>query len=212
MVADVFYIAFVNRSFLFRMPFYYWLLLAIIPLLGVMYTFQIFPIKKLRRVGWLKPFIIGFVWAGVVTIFPVLFWEIRHPDEVAPGFVTKLLIWLQNFLFITSLAIIFDIKDRKTDQRLHLNTYPARFGIETTIRYSVIPLAILSFSSLIILHLQLHYSITQLMVQSIPYIFLLILTAGFSKERKLLFYLAAVDGLMLLKAICGIVSISFFKT
>jgi 4-hydroxybenzoate polyprenyltransferase len=210
LIADVFYIAYINRSFLLDMPLYYWLLLGIIPLLGVMYTSKIFPLRKLRRVGWLKPFIIGFVWAGVVTIFPVLFWEIRHPFEAAPGFVTKLLLWLQNFLFITSLAIIFDIKDQKADQRLNLDTYPAKFGIKNTIRYSVIPLAFLSFTVLVTLHIQFQYSGTRFIAQSIPYLLLIIISTSLNKERNLLFYLAAVDGLMLIKAVCGIVSVSFF--
>ncbi|HEX8333633.1 MAG TPA: hypothetical protein VF622_13515, partial [Segetibacter sp.] len=138
LIADAAYITYINRQFLLSMPMYYWSLLGIVPLVGLMYTFQVFPVKKLRRIGWLKPFIIGFVWAGVVTIFPILFWQIRHPDEVAPGLLTKILLWLQNFLFISTLAIIFDIKDQKSDKRLHLNTFPATYGITKTIRYSVI--------------------------------------------------------------------------
>jgi hypothetical protein len=38
----------------------------------------------------------------------------------------------------------------------------------------------------------------------------LILSKSLAKERKLLFYLAAIDGLMLLKAITGIISILLF--
>jgi 4-hydroxybenzoate polyprenyltransferase len=211
MIADAAYITYINRAFLLRMPFYYWSLLGIVPLVGLMYTSHLFPLKKLRRIGWLKPFIIGFVWAGVVTIFPVLFWQIRHPDETAPALTTKVLLWLHNFLFISTLAIIFDFKDQKSDKRHHLNTFPATYGIKKTLRYSVIPLTVCSFMTLVAFHCYFQYSITQFIIQLVPYLLLaFILATSFTRERNLLFYLAAIDGLMLLKAICGIVSVSFF--
>lgn len=209
-VADIVYISFINRDFLFNMPAYYWSLLAIVPLAGFMYTFKILPVKKLRRIGWLKPFIIGFVWAGVVTIFPVLFWEIRHPNEVASGLATKSLLFLQNFLFISCLAIIFDIRDEKIDKHFLLKTYPAQFGRANTIRYAVLPLALLSLLSMVVYHFYAERNYPSLIIQLIPYLFLYLLMTRFTKEKNLLFYLAGIDGLMLLKAICGIVSVIIF--
>jgi 4-hydroxybenzoate polyprenyltransferase len=174
---------------------------------GLMYTFRILPLK-LRRFGRLKPFVIGFVWAGVVTIFPVLFWQIRNPNEVAPGISTKALLWLQNFLFISSLAIVFDIKDFKSDKRLKLQTYPAKYGIKKTIHFAIVPLALLCLMILVIQHIVFPYTVTESLLQSFPYFILILITGKLYAERNLLFYLAGIDGLMLLKAICGIISIT----
>lgn len=207
-IADVVWIGYLNRKFLYVMPVHYWFLLAIVPLAGIMYTFGILPASKLRRIGWLKPFIIGFVWAGVVTIFPLLFWHIRHPEQVAPEVATNVLLWLQNFLFISCLAVIFDIRDEKIDKRYLLKTYPALFGSANTIRYAVLPLALLSLSSMVIYHCYAERSTVSFIIQLIPYFLLCFLMTRFTKEKNLLFYLAGIDGLMLLKAICGIVSVS----
>lgn len=210
LVADAIYIALLNRQVLTHIPMYYWSLLAVVPVIGAMYTFQFLPAKRLRRIGWLKPFIIGFVWAGAVTIFPVMFWEIRNPGMAGPTLLTKTFIWLQNFLFISTLAIIFDIKDFQVDRKHQLQTYPAKFGVQTTIRFVIIPFTLLSYLSLIAFHFYSNQSSAQFLIQSIPYIILLTLTASFRHEKNLLFYLAVIDGLMLLKAICGIISITFF--
>src|SRR3712207_8674667 len=40
-----------------------------------------------------------------------------------------LLLWLQNFLFFSVVAIIFDIKDYRTDFYHRLKTYPVILGI-----------------------------------------------------------------------------------
>lgn len=209
-VADILWMTFINRQVLLRMNVYYWSLLFIIPVIGLMYTNKIFPTKKLRRVGWLKPFIIGFVWAGVVTIFPVLFWQIKHPAEHGPDLLLKTLLWLHNFLFISMLAVIFDLKDFEIDKKHYLNTYPATYGITNTIKYAIIPLSVLSLATIIIINFIYQASFMQLIIQSIPYVLLFAVIGSLSKKRNLLFYLAAVDGLMLLKAICGIVAVSFF--
>lgn len=192
-----------------NMNTYYWSLILIIPVIGVMYTNKIFSTQKLRRVGWLKPFIIGFVWAGVVTIFPVLFWQIKHPALPVPDPLLKTLFWLHNFLFISMLAVIFDLKDFEIDKKHHLNTYPATYGITNTIRYAIVPLSLLSLTTIIITNVIFQASSMQLLIQVVPYLLLVIIIKSFGTKRNLLFYLAAVDGLMLIKAICGIVAVSF---
>jgi len=176
----------------------------------LMYTFQLQPLKTLRNVGWLKPFVIGFVWSGVVTIFPILFWQVQHPASTAPDILLKMLLWLQNFLFISTLAIVFDIKDYSSDKKHKLKTYPAVFGIRKSIRFVIIPFTILSFLVFILFQYLYHKPLEQTFIQSIPYVILLLLSRSLAKERQLLFYLAAIDGLMLLKAIAGITSVLLF--
>jgi hypothetical protein len=65
-----------------RMTFVSWLLLLIFPVAATSYYGISFLSRKynLRKIGWLKPFIIGFTWAGLVTIYPVLFYLIINNE------------------------------------------------------------------------------------------------------------------------------------
>jgi hypothetical protein len=187
-----------------------WLLLLTFPLLTVMYSFQILPVKKLRMFGWLKPFIIGFVWCGVVTIFPILLWHLNNQSATIRPSVPTLYLALQNFLFISVLAIVFDIKDYGHDKQLRLNTYPALYGITTTVHVIIVPLTLLCLVSNVAIGLLSGIGFPAIIIQSVPYLILLLLTKSLSIEKPLLFYLAAIDGLMFLKAIAGIISTLLF--
>src|ERR1700741_4600945 len=50
------------------MPVYHWLMIIIFPVVGALYYgINFFSAKyNVRKIGWLKPFIIGFTWAGLV--------------------------------------------------------------------------------------------------------------------------------------------------
>lgn len=207
---DILFITFRNYREVFGLTGFNLVLIAAIPLIGLMYSFQIFPRIKLRGVGWLKPFVIGFVWAGTVTVFPILFWHIRHPGTIAQTIIPTGLLWLQNFLYISALAVIFDIKDHRLDRELKLHTYPAKLGIRKTVSFVIIPLNLTSFSTLIIFQTIQYYAPLHTFIQSIPYIALFYVCINLHKERNLLYYLTVIDGLMFLKAVCGIVSLQLF--
>ncbi len=64
----------------------------------------------LRR-GWLKPFVIGFVWAGVVVAYPIIFARLQYGHETPLSFFSCLL-FVKTLMFVAVLAILFDIKDR----------------------------------------------------------------------------------------------------
>lgn len=210
LVGDILLMAFVNLEVLYHLSAYYWFLLAMVPLLGVMYISPILPLRRLRRVGWLKPFVIGFVWSGVVTIFPVLFWQLRHQHDPGPDIILKTLLWLQNFLFISTLAIVFDIKDYNSDKKHNLNTYPTTYGIKNTVWYIIVPLTILSWAILLFFQWKYNRPLNQTLIQSIPYLILLLMSKTLVQGKKLLFYLIWIDGLMFLKGLVGIASILLF--
>jgi len=83
---------------------------------------------NLRQIGWLKPFVIGFVWAGTVTVYPVLFYTLEHNMHYAPTLVGSLLT-LKNFMFISVLCIMFDIKDYSMDYNQQIKTFVVKTGI-----------------------------------------------------------------------------------
>ena len=120
------------------------------------------------------------------------------------------LYWLQNFLFISALAIVFDIKDHSADMRYGLKTYPALLGISKTLYMVVVPITLLSLGSLFLYEYYRQLPFAPALVQTIPYILLLTIIPLLKTPRSTLFYLTCIDGLMLAKGLCGIISILFF--
>jgi 4-hydroxybenzoate polyprenyltransferase len=189
-----------------------WLIIFTFPLLAALYTFRIpvFYYKKIRQIGWLKPFIVGFTWSGWVTVYPLLALQIDEADGRQTPVLPATLFWLQNFIFISILAIIFDIKDYRTDVHFNLNTYPAKLGITNTFRYVIFPATILNIVVFILFQVQGIFLPVQTLIQSVPYLLLIWIILTHREPGSVLYYLVAIDGLMFLKAISGIISISFF--
>ena len=119
--------------------------------------------------------------------------------------------WLHNFLFISITAIIFDNKDWEIDKTQGLSTFQVILGIKKTMLFVAMPLLLAGVVSLYIFQAQQQFTAFQSIIQLIPYFFLLIAILQYRKPKTLLYYLAAVDGLLLLKALCGISSIIFLN-
>lgn len=78
--------------------------------------------KNLRQIYGIKIFMIGFVWAGVTVLLPLL-----HANPVLvsrPEFYTT---FLQRLLYVIALTIPFDIRDRPYDPET-LGTIPMILG------------------------------------------------------------------------------------
>lgn len=210
---DAAYLFFKLRKMVATLHLIQWALMVIFPLIAFLYTFKTIPFlsaKQLRGIGWLKPFFIGFAWSGLVTVYPVFFRQMQSGTLSGSFILPSGLFWFQNFLYISALAVIFDIKDHRSDVRHHLKTYPAILGIRKTITLVIIPVILLSLAVLLLYQWQQGLTRLQIFIQIVPFIVTLIVTGMFKKNRSVLFYLAVVDGMMLLKGACGIISISFF--
>jgi 4-hydroxybenzoate polyprenyltransferase len=163
---------------------------------------------NLRRTGWFKAFVIGFVWAGCVNLFPVTMLRIEQGITIQePG----LLVWLfvKNWMFCTVNAIMFDIKDYESDANIELKTFAVRFGLQRTIFYVLVPLLLIGMASFITFAVYRHFSIFTMLFNFIPFACLLAVAFSLQRPRKILYYLIVIDGLLLVKAFCGIAG-SFF--
>ena len=117
--------------------------------LALLTLWYIFPLplgfrtlKPLRKLPFLKIFLIAYVWAGSTYVMP-LFQEVPLNSDFALGFI-------ERFLFLFSITIPFDIKDYEDDKRLKLSTIPNVYGIKTAkITASLCLVACLVISSLI---------------------------------------------------------------
>ncbi|HAE34974.1 MAG TPA: hypothetical protein DCG22_04220 [Bacteroidetes bacterium] len=87
--------------------------------------------RKLRDIGIIKVFLIGFVWAFVGSILPAAAGEgAFSPDTIA--------LFFAQFLFIFANALPFDISDMKSDAMHAVRTIPYYLGAELTYTLSFV--------------------------------------------------------------------------
>ncbi|GAC1531917.1 MAG: hypothetical protein NVS3B15_11720 [Sediminibacterium sp.] len=205
------------RSFgsqMVKATFLQWGAIGIFPIVAALYYGSAAPLNfthSLRHNGWLKPFVIGFVWAGAVTVYPVLFKSIESGTPYLPGWI-NLLLFIKNFMYITMLCILFDIKDYAADHNHQLKTFVVRVGLRKTLFYIIIPLSIIGLGTFLSYTIMIsHYPFLRIAINTIPFLLLIIVTHSMHRRKSILYYLAVIDGLMLAKAICGILGVILIK-
>lgn len=188
-----------------------WTIAGIFPLAAILYYGSAAPLHSthsLRNNGWLKPFVIGFVWAGAVTVYPVMFqfMEKKLPYTLQ---LIHVLLFIKNMMFITMLCILFDIKDYAADHNQQLKTFVVQLGLRKTLFQVIIPLSIIGLGTFLVYAFYHQFSAGRMVFNTIPFILLITVTHTMHRRQSILYYLAIIDGLMLVKAICGIIGTSF---
>ncbi len=181
------------------MVFWLPLLIALSYYSGLVWSHQ----YNLRSIGWLKPFIIGLVWTALVYVYPILFVAVTRSGPLVEIDFFMVLLFVKSIMFISVLAILFDIKDESTDRVQNIDTLIVRMGLKKSLFYLVLPLTLLgllTFFTYAILQEMTGWRITLTML---PFILLILAIYSLRKERSLLYYLVVIDGLMLVKAVCG---------
>ncbi len=106
------------------------LLLVFLSILSLGYGLPLFSVGKqkfgLRNIPGLKLLLIGLTWALSIVLLPIL--EVRHIHHITIPKTDILLLTAKRFLFITAMAIPFDIRDLFQDRKLGLKTVPVVFG------------------------------------------------------------------------------------
>ncbi len=164
---------------------------------------------NLRNIGWLKPFVIGFVWAGTVTVYPILFYNMEHNQHYQVTLVGSLLT-LKNFMFVSVLCIMFDIKDYSMDYNHQLKTFVVKTGLRKTIFYIIIPLCVAGLGSFITYGITRGFSPIKITLNVLPFLMLIAVAYSLHERKSILYYLIIIDGLMLAKAICGSIAMTYF--
>lgn len=169
------------------------------------YGFPVIGAKNInvRKTGWFKPFAVGLVWAVAVTYVPVLWNQV---ERNTPYTFSAINFWLftKNFMYISTLAILFDIKDYAADHNRRIKTFVVRVGLRKTIFSIIIPLTLLGFISLILFANLKGFPLLRIVINSIPFVLLIIVAWSMQRRKPIIYYLAVIDGLMLVKALCGI--------
>ncbi len=201
-----------NWQHLISQPPLTWLLLFIFPVTALLYYgFNHSKLGRfsLRNSGWLKPFIIGFAWAGLVTVYPVLYYLIDHGQVFQPTLVDGWF-FIKNFMFITVLCIMFDIKDYAVDYNCQLKTFVVKAGLRKTIFYIIIPLCVIGLASFILFAVANHFHPMKIGLNIIPFVALIRVAWSMHQRKSILYYLFIIDGLMLVKALCGSLAMIYF--
>lgn len=195
---------------LIQLNFIDWVIIFVFPITAMAYYGTGTQNKiSLRRFGWIKPFVIGFTWAGFVTIYPILFQNILQSCVYEFTFI-GLLLFIKNLMFISMLCVLFDIKDYATDSNQQLKTIVVKSGLRKTIFRFVIPLTIIGLGSFLIYGISHNFHPGKIIMNTIPFLLLICLAYTLHRPRKILYYLVLIDGLMLIKAVCGSVAMILF--
>lgn len=201
-----------NYSYLIRyIHWQQWVMLLVFPLIaGLYYGLNFLSARyNLRSIGWLKPFVIGFTWAGLIVIYPVL-WQNIQAREPYHFTLFGNLLFIKNLMFIAMLCIMFDVKDYASDHSSRLRTFVVKLGLRKTIFYVLIPLTLLGLLTFISYGLTHHFSFMKIALNMVPFLLMLMAAYSLRRRRSMLYYHVAIDGLMLVKAACGIIAMSLF--
>jgi hypothetical protein len=191
--------------FFSTLSFCWWSLLLLFPLVAFLYYRHAFvPWSfSLRQLVWFKPFIIGFVWAGMTVVYPILFADLQHSQPRVPWF-KGVEMFLSNFLFVSVLAILFDIKDEGEDLNAHFKSLLTKLGLTHLLLRVALPLAWVSVGWSIVQVIQLGFGFWSAALLVLPHLCLVWAVLSCKKPQAPLFYFLVIDGLMVLKAFCGI--------
>ncbi len=205
------YYAVTEGQMLLDLPLRQWLWPMIFPLVGFLYYgfTWLYGEYNLRRIGWLKPFLIGFTWAGWVTVYPVWSLVTENGEQYVPTLIAAFL-FVKNFMFVTLLCVMFDVKDYASDHKSRVRTFVVRLGLRRTIFYVLLPLSVLGLGSYVTYGIVRHFHFMRIVLNIIPFVLLLWMAWSLRKRRSLLYYLVWVDGLMVVKAVCGILGMLYF--
>jgi len=201
-----FYLFVTHLNAILHLPIGYWIAVMLLLLSALLY-YGLLPSYffnlNLRNTGWLKPFIIGFVWACTANLLPLIMLKIETGINIT-GSILWVWLFVKNWMFCTVNAIMFDMKDYAIDANKELKTFAVRIGLRNTIYKILIPLLGIGMVSLLIFTYISNFKPIAVIFNFIPFILTLIVAYSMNKRKKILFYLIVIDGLIFIKALCGI--------
>lgn len=201
-----------NYNSIIHLPAIYWGAIVVISFAAVFYYGLLpksFIALDLRIRGWLKPFVIGFVWACCANVLPVIVAKIETNAEMTNSGIWAFL-FIKNWMFCTVNAIIFDIKDYPTDANRHLRTFVVRYGLRKTIFNILMPLISIGVLPMLVFAYVESFSVLHVFLSVLPFLLTIYLAYSMHKRQNIMYYLMIIDGLILVKALCGILGMQVY--
>jgi 1,4-dihydroxy-2-naphthoate octaprenyltransferase len=169
-----------------------------------------YPFLNLRSYGLLKPFVIGCIWAGVGVYAPYLYLKLSQQQHVGMNHLP--ILFVSNALYITIIAVLFDIKDFESDANKQMKTLVVRMGLTKTINWFVVPLGALILMATLRYSYLHQFTGYQILLNTIPLILLISVSYQMHQRKSILYYLAIIDGLIVVKAACGLIATLLFSS
>jgi 4-hydroxybenzoate polyprenyltransferase len=178
------------------------IVLGVIAVITILYSFPFLPFKKKKRLkdfGLLKILVLSYVWTLITVWFPMI-----TLTPITPDFQ---MIFAQRFVFMFALCLAFDIRDIHSDQEKGIRTLPVSIGKRWS--YLIIYFSLVLFVAISFIHFRSTHHFMQfnaMVISALATYFVI----EYSKDVKTdMIYLAGVDGMMLLQAILvGVGSLS----
>ncbi len=162
------------------------------------------PFLNLRNSGWTKPVTIGLCWAASVSLLPLLSLQLENNGHIEIPWLLAAWLFVKNWMFCSVNAILFDIKDYTDDSNRKLKTFVVSYGARFTVMFILLPMILLGTASFLLFSSYRNLTIYQEAVNLIPFCLTLYIALSMHKPRPILYYLVVIDGMLLVKAICGI--------
>jgi 4-hydroxybenzoate polyprenyltransferase len=159
-----------------------------------------------RNKGVLKSISIAWVWTFTCCFIPV--WLGSNNSTILLT-RTANLYFLQLFIYVLVLAILFDIKDMLKDQKEAVYTIAIRLGAQKTVQQIIAPLLILYYIIVIFWILGARISAYYLALQGILIILSYLIAHRVLKEKAIYVNILLIDGLLVIKAVLGIAFVLF---
>jgi 4-hydroxybenzoate polyprenyltransferase len=151
-------------------------------------TLYYLPPINLRKYGYLKPFLVSLVWVVSCCLVPLI--------ENQMLTMNSLCFIIAQFIFISVLCMLFDIKDMKFDIQSGVSTYANKFGVRfTKVMCLVGMLLFLGFSYMF--KADLSIIISNLVLTLVVFIIILIT----NQHRHPFYYYFWIDGLLIFQTI-----------
>ncbi|MGU9940328.1 hypothetical protein ACNFNZ_17320 [Empedobacter brevis] len=166
---------------------------------------------SLRKTMLLKPFLIGWTWAVTTVFLPVLFLMLKNETHYTID-AKFYFLFSQTFMYCVVNAILFDLKDYEDDSNRNLKTFVVKYGYHFTLNRIILPLIFLGFLSFVIFGIWYGLPLHRILFMLIPIICLAVFAFKLNRPKSILYYLIAIDGMILLKAVCGILSVILFES
>jgi len=194
---------------LWKLDVIHYLILGVTLILSTSYYNWKFGLS-LRKYTWFKPTLIAWTWAIISVYFPVLMLQLEDgkPFEVDARFY---FLFSQTFMYFIVNAIMFDMKDFEDDSNRNIKTFVVRYGYKKTLYRIIYPLIILGFISFITFGIWYDLAWHRTILMLFPILLLFYFAVRLNRPKSILYYLIAIDGLIVIKAIFGILSVLLFE-
>lgn len=158
----------------------------------VVSTFYYLPPFNLRKQGYIKPFLIAFIWTISCAVVPL----IEHDLITAKAYFY----FVSQFCFVSLLCFLFDVKDMETDYMNGVNTYANKFGVNATKAICLVLVAISGLTFYLY-----NQESSALINEAITLAVTGIVVLMTNEKRHDFYYYLLVDGLLVIQAALFIV-------